>query len=351
MKKIVTLIVASILLVCMVLPLAVSAEVLWTEDFSQMNENDWIWDGDLFTIENGKLEGWAEAVVHQSNFLVDRGAPRRFKECCFKVDAAGFEDGGRDADDHYLGLWFADYVSPNGADEPDGQIVYTYGYRFEEHKVVLNVGFDNAGEDYKPADFDDTKPIAEYVVPESDAPELDPSGTDAFSIGMRVSGGVISCFFNDQKVIEFNAYRGATTCTQLGSPVILWNTNCHCTFDNLVVATADHDLFNEGAAINDPAPAQTEAPANNDTDAEAPAGNDAATEKVVEKENVVVGTDADGSAITEVVTKEVVRPAANTGAKTTGGSAAKTGDAAIIVAFVMVAALGCAVVVKKIGSK
>ena len=199
---------------------------------------------------------------------------------------------------------------------------------------MLNAGFDNAGEDFKPADFDDTKPIAEYVIPESEAPVLDPAGNSTFNIGMRVSGGVISCYFNDQKVIDFNGYRGATTCTQLGSPVILWNTNCHCTFDNVVVSTPDYNRFNESA------------------DAAAPAANDGAgaTEKVVETETRLV-TDTDGNTVVEVVTNEVARPAANTGAATTGGTAARTGDSAIVVAAVMIVALGSAIVVKKVFGK
>ena len=249
MKKALAIIILSIFMACTLLPLAAFADgaVLWTDDFSTMAENDWIWDGDLFFISNGKLEGWAEAVVHQSNFLVDRGAPRRFKECAFKVDAAGLEDGGQDSEYHGLSLWFADYISPNGDNEPDGQIVYTFGYEFESHTLKLNAAFDNAGEDYMPAGADGSVTMAEYVVPEAEAPELDTSGKSVFTLGMRINGGVISCFFNDMKVIEMTGYRGATTCTQLGSPILFINGGCHCTWDNLIATTADYDLFNEAA--------------------------------------------------------------------------------------------------------
>jgi hypothetical protein len=336
MKKAISIIIASVLLVCMILPLAVSADgsVLWTEDFSSVKENDWIWDGDLFFIENGRLEGWAEAVVHQSNFLVDRGAPRRYKECAFKIEACGLEDGGRDADSHYLGLWFADYISPYGSDDADGQIVYTWGYEFETRTVRLGASFGDAGEDFKPADYDDTKPVFEFVIPESEAPVMDVSGSGKFTIGMRLSGGVVSCFLNDKKYVDFPAYRGAVSFTQLASPVILWNTNCHCTFDNLVVSTADYNLFNESS---NPAPA--------------PVPSVTETEKVIETKKVVVGTDAEGNEITEIVTEEVVRVAASTGNGNSVGTASATGDMALIVAAVMIVALGAALVVKKVTSK
>ena len=335
MKKLISIIVMTVMLVCVILPFTVNADVLWTEDFSSVKENDWIWDGDLFFIENGKLEGWAEAVVHQSNFLIDRGAPRRYKECAWKVECAGLEDGGHDSQSHYMGLWFADYISPTGSNDPDGQIVYNFGYEFESHALRLTASFDGDGENYKPATYDDSKPLGEYIVPDAQAPELNSSGNDTFTLGMRINGGKIDCFFNDQKVISYNAVRGTTTATQLPSPVLLINGGCHCTWDNLVVATPDYNLFNESST-----------PANNDPGNNEPAETE--TEKRIETK-VVHETNEAGEDVTVIVTEEVVVPVANTGRTNTGThSSSKTGDVAIIVAVVMAVALGSAIVVKKV---
>jgi hypothetical protein len=209
---------------------------------------------------------------------------------------------------------------------------------------------------------------------------MDPSGSSTFTLGMRVSGGKAAFYMNDVKYIEMDTYRGTKTCTEVGSPILLWNNNLHCTFDNLIVTTADYNLFNESAEAEQQTPVATEAPANdapaatdapaNDNPADAPAATDApaddqgadntpadntpaagATELVVETERVVVGTDSDGNDVTEVVTREVARPAANTGTRTTGGSAARTGDMAVVVVAVMIAAVGSALVVRRISFK
>ena len=342
MKKIISIIVMSVMLVCMVLPLAVSADgtILWTDDFSSVKENDWIWDADTtcFFVDNGKLEGWAEAVVHQSNFLVDRGAPRRYKECAWKVECAGLEDGGRDAENHSLSIWFADYISPYGDPENvDGTITYLWSYCFEKKTLSLSIGFDGDAESYKPSNYPIDGPYKSYVVPDSAAPVMDSGGGCPFTLGMRIANGKAAFYLDDVKYCEIDSFRGTATATQVGSPILVFNGGCHCTFDNLVVATPDYDLFNEGSN-----------PVNND-----PGNNDPAeteTEKRIETK-VVHETNEAGEDVTVIVTEEVVVPVANTGRTNTGTGnrgASKTGDAAIVIAAVMVAAFGAAVVVKKV---
>ena len=329
MKRIITVFVICVMLACAILPVAVSADVLWTDDFSSAKQNDWIWDEDTtkFFVENGKLEGWAEAVVHQSNFLVDRGAPRRYKECAWKIECAGLEDGGRDVDEHGLSIWFADYISPYG--DPDGTtgtISYNWGYNFEKKILTLNVGFDNDGEDYKPADYPIDGPYITVSVPDSEAPYMDANGGCPFTLGMRIANGKASFYMNDKKYAEINAFRGTKTCTEVGSPLLVFNGGCHCTFDNLVVATADYNLFNESDTP------ETE------------------TQKVIETV-IVHDTDENGNDVTRVETQEVVRVAPSTGSGSSVGTATRTGDAAIIVLCVMIVSLGGALVVWKVRSR
>ena len=346
MKKLISAAIAVVMFAAMLVG-AVSAEVLWTDNFDGgFNELDWTLGGTLFTLEqNGPtssphLEGWAEAVVQQSTYGDEAPAPRVYgSNVAFKCDTWFFGDGGNESDDHWVGLWWADYFYDLDA---QNRVVYTVRVNYDKRTVILSADGVGEGETF----FPEYTEVAVWQMPESIELEMDESAPTVFSIGMRINGTQVDGFFNDMKVVSFTA----PTMHQFKSPLIFWNNQCHTGYDNWMVSTADYDLFNEGAAQNDPAPAQTEAAA---ADNEAPAGDDAAaaTEKVVEKENVVVGTDADGSAVTEVVTKEVARPAANTGAKTTGGNAAKTGDAAIIVIAVMLTALGAAIVVKKTASR
>ena len=331
MKKIICVLVLCALLACAVLEVAVSAagEVFWREDFSSADPNNWLWDGTLFYVEDGVLKGWDEAVVHQSNFPTATGGTRKYGESTLKIECIAYEDGGADKEFHSLGLWWADYIDPYATDDPTSWIIYKPHYNFERACIELEMEFTgDEAEAFRPADFPDDAVVARFEIPEDKAPNF---GIDWFSLGYRVSGGTFSIFLNDQKIVDFPCYRGAVTGTQRPSPVILLNGGCYCGFDNLVVATPDYDLFNEGAS---PAPA----PAEN------------VTEFVVDTEKVVVGTNEDGSEITDVVTAQVARPAANTGAAATGGTAARTGDGAIVVIAVMIAALGSAIAVKKVFS-
>ena len=224
--------------------------IYFSDDFSSKNEYNWIWEFG-FNINDGKLEGRPSERVFQTNFSTENNGNKRFGECAFKVTAAGLDDGGEDADEHFLALWWADYINPSGyvdVDE-DGRLVYTFGYKFETHSIYFNCDFEGEGELYKPADLDDSAPLIEIELPLSEAPVMDPDGRGDFTLGMRIKDGVISCFLNDKKYVDFNAYRGALTGRQVGSPIILWNGNCHCTFDDFIVMPADQNLFNEPQVV------------------------------------------------------------------------------------------------------
>ena len=199
--------------------------------------------------------------------------------------------------------------------------------------------------------------VARYKIPDSIAEEV---GGGWFSIGMRCVNGVVSLYYNDIKLVDFPAYRGAISFTQRPSPVILLNGGCYCAFDNVTVSTPDYDLFNEGAAAV-VTPVDTTPAGGDDSQ---PANEPDETEKVIETKvetKVVEDTNEAGEIVTrietEIVTEEVVRPAPDTGNASQGGgnqgggTSARTGDAAIIVVAVMITALGAAIVVKKVTSK
>jgi hypothetical protein len=331
MKKLIAAI-CFVMLASLVLPLAVSADgaLLFNETFDKQDPNNWMWDSTAFFVEDGVLKGWSEAKVHQSKFLTSEGGQIKYKECAVRVDCTAFDDGGEDVETHRVGLWFADYIDPYATDDPDSWIIYKPLYNFEQGVVELEMEFTgDAAQAFLPADLPQDSVVGRYAVPADQRAQI---GGDWFSLGIRVNAGVVSLFYNDVKLVDFPAYRGTLTATQRPSPILLLNGGCYCGFDNIKVSTANYNLFNES-----------------DTPAPAPAPAD--TVKTITTEKVVVGTDSDGNEITEIVTKEVVMPAAQTGTNTNPGNSTATGDMAVIVIAVMVVAIGAAVAVKKLGAR
>lgn len=328
MKKTVTLIALFAIVSCALLSVAVSAagNILWTEDFSSANPANWMWDTSKFFVEDGVCKGWDEAKVHQSFFLTEEGGTRKYKESAWRIEAIAYDDGGADAENHSLGLWYADYIDPYATDDPTSWIIYKPVYDFENASLELEMEFTgDEAEPFRPANFPDDGVVLRTRISDDIAPVMG----EWFSIGIRANAGVVSLFLNDRKVGEIAAYRGATSFTQRPSPVLLLNSGCYCGFDNLTVSTPDYDLFNEGM--------------NNGGNK---GGNDVGDPFPIETV-VVTDTDENGNVVTRVET----RPAANNGGAATGGNAARTGDAAIVVIAVMVAALGGAIAVGKVTGK
>jgi hypothetical protein len=331
MKKMVCTVIAVVMFAAILGSLAISAgDMLFTDNFDSgvFNELDWRVEGSLFAIQQGgptkspHLEGWAEAVVQQTSYGEDAPAPRVYgANFAYKVDTWFFDDGGNGADEHWVALWWADHFEDQIGND---RIVYTVRATYETRTIAIIVHGEGVGMDYFPEEVS----LAEWKIPDSVEFEMDTGSPTVFNLGMRINGTQIDGFFNGQKVVSATA----PIIHQYKCPLIFWNGQCWTGFDNVCVSTADYDLFNEGSSAS-PAPA---------------AQSPAATEKVIETKKVVVGTDEDGNDITEIVTEEVVRPAAQTSNGTTGGTSSATGDMAIAVAAVMVVALGSAIAVRKI---
>ena len=349
MKKLISAAIVAVMLVS-ALCLSVSADLLWTDDFNSgvFSEADWRVEGSLFTLQSGgptnsgHLEGYAEAVVQQSSYNDSdhpTPAPRVYgPNFAVKCDMWIFEDGGNDADEHWVALWWADHFEDQiGGD----RIVYTVRCTYETRTVAIIVHGENGGTEY----FDGDTTLSEWKIPDDVELEMDSSSPTVINLGMRINGTQIDGFFNGQKVVSATA----PIIHQNICPILFWNGGCYTGFDNWMVSTADYDLFNEGAGGGQQGGGQQGGGQQGGQQGGAQQGG--GTEKVIVKKSVVVGTDAEGNAITEIVTEEVVRQVAATGGNATGGNAAKTGDTAVIVIAVMIVALGAAIVVKKVSSR
>ncbi len=333
MRKIISFAVAAMLLGAL-LASAVSADILWSDNFDNgvFNEYDWQTNGTAFYIENGgptnspHLEGWAEAVVQQTSYGENAPAPRVYgPSFAVKCDTWFYDDGGNGAEEHWVALWWADHFEDNIGLDVD-RIVYMVRCTYETRKVEIIAHGENGGSDY----FDGDHILSEWQIPDSVELEMDPASPTVFNLGMRVNGTQIDGFFNGQKVVSATA----PVIHQFKCPLLFWNGGCWTGFDNWVVSTPDYNLFNETAA---PVVNPVDPGANNG------GGNGGSTEP---ETYIVTDTDAEGNVVTSIETRE----RANTGSGS-GSGGAVTGDVAVTVAVVMILSLGAAVVVKKIASR
>jgi len=341
MKKIFAILMVCAMLCAAVLPMTVSAAgmVLFQDKFDSMDNNDWMWDGTLFEVVDGRLEGYAGAVVQQSNYSSENDGIRKWGTgTSFAIDAMCLDDD-RGNGDNFLALWWADYFKVDEDDEStDSRIVYRFGYKWQEQKYFIDVEYQ--GEDGLSAEYSENKD-GERVEILIDGPEykMDVSKPDVVRLGMKIDNGVISCYDGNKLIYAYNAERGALCGTGFASPILLWNNGSYCAFDNFIVTTADYNLFNESAS-------DTTAPVADDT-------TKAADETSKVETKTVVVTDENGEAHTEIVT-EIVTNAPKQETNNNGGNSnnggAQTGDMAVIVVAVMVVALGAAIVVKKVNA-
>ena len=353
MKKLFAIALSVVMLAAMVVPMTVNAAgvLLFQDTFDENLIDNWMTVESHFECVDGHLEGYHDAVVHQSQYQEEYGddgaegnklwgAGTSFKVECWAYDSDSAGDNLRQ------GIWWADYFEQTFDNE--GRITYTFYYNFVTDQFTLEGSFEKSGLDLFP-DPDDlpvveegAEPLAGFscVLESADAPDfkMDMNDADHYTLGMKVDNGVIYCYCNDKQIFAHQAERGAICGTEAKSPFLLWNIGLWCCFDNVQVATADYCLFGEKAE-------DTQAPGT-----DAPVVTEPLTTKI--EEVVVTEIGEDGEIVTRIETQIVTAaPQADTqnqpsGGNTTGG--AQTGDMAVIVIAVMVAALGAAVVVKKV---
>lgn len=329
-----------------------AAEIYMQDDFSgeENNPENWITElGTKFFVEDGMLQGYKDAVVHQSAYSnPDEG--REFGKnrdwTTFAVEMKfRIVENDSPGSNQELGFWIRAY----GDDfcETIGQ-VYTLGYDHTNKAYVI-------GRDSLSA----TSDLNIVSVPAQEWQE----GADApwHTLGIKVeASGMISLYADGVKVLEANtADTSVTGSTEEFSvmgihdtPLLLLNGNNYVQMDDIVVASPDY--FSEG---NTPAPGgdDTNPPAGDDTNN---GGND------VNNGGNTGNTGNNGGNNGGNTGSNGNNGSGNTGNNGAGNSnpnatdtnknqsgAASTGDALYIAVAVAVAAIGTAVIVKKVYSK
>ncbi len=338
MKKLTALFVCIVMIAA---TFAVSAsaagEILWYEDFSDKftNPNNWILEGNEFFCDdftdasNPCIVAYDAGVVCQMEYSSESPNPRKYANFSMmsKIQVRDFDADG----DHKVGFWWRDDFYEN-ADELGVELGEIYNVMVNMDTMTIDLTVE--GEENPRA----TAPVSGLEV-----------GGDWFTLGWRIVPGKISCFVNNQKLIDYaSADIGATQ----QSPILLLNNNCYSAWDDVVVATADYNLFNESDVAPAPGTSDNGTTANQ-------GGNATQAPEATTSKKVVEVTDEQGNAVTDAsgnkVTEEIIvtdAPVAdtNTGA-VQGGNSTTTGDVSFVVICVMVATLGCAVIVKKVNVK
>ena len=328
----------SILMICAMLAALVavpaSAQIYVSDDFSTFNTNIWFEAG-YFEPVDGRLEGYSEAVVHSTLYESD-GADGYlpcntvWNQFTYQVDVwcEPDRDGANSA-----GLWYANH-QPLISGEATDRDTYTVMYECNTSTVALLKNTVN------PLDEDTTKVLGTYVVPGEPGANIN---GDPINLGMKVEAGKITGYVDG---VEFASYSDATLGISL-SPLILWNNGCHVYFDNFKVG----DLTE--LPYGNPTPDTTAGNGGDDTNGgnepTPPTPTTPPETEIITK--IETDTDVEGNTVTKVVSEVVTKAPADTNTnKPAGGTGAQTGDMVVIVAAVMIIALGSAIVVKKVSS-
>ena len=329
----------SILMICAMLAALVavpaSAQIYVSDDFSTFNTNLWFEAG-YFEPVDGRLEGYSEAVVHST--LYENDGADGYLPCntvwsqfTYQVDVwcEPDRDGANSA-----GLWYANH-QPLISGEATDRDTYTVMYECNTSTVALLKNTVN------PLDEDTTKVLGTYVVPGEPGANIN---GDPINLGMKVEAGKITGYVDG---VEFASYSDATLGISL-SPLILWNNGCHVYFDNFKVG----DLTE--LPYGNPTPDTTAGNGGDDTNGgnvpTPPTPTTPPETEIITK--IETDTDVEGNTVTKVVSEVVTKAPADTNTnKPAGGTGAQTGDMVVIVAAVMIIALGSAIVVKKVSSK
>jgi len=169
-------------------------------------------------------------------------------------------------------------------------------------------------------------------------------GTEYFTMGMSVTEGRVRCFYNDQLIFDFvDSANEFLIGKAIESPVLFWNCGNFVKINNVKIASPEH-LF--------PIPAETETTLITESPVDGTEGTDAPvdnTDAPVDNTDAPVdNTDAPADN-TDAPADNTDAPEADTvGTTGTQKPSTSTGDATFVVVAAMVAALGSALIVKKV---
>ena len=301
------------------------------ENFTSMESFMQNFIAGAFYVEDGLLFGYNEARTFMSNYtnentFFDNG-PTTWLTYDSVVELAIAEDEFADPEAREICISYCN-DNPYYEGRTDGRMFLNFVYVKATGEFMLTHGGVGSTSEEEILDVPVPMEIAE--------------DGEFFKLGMSVSKGRVRCFYNDQLIFDF--VDTANDCLighVIESPFLLWNTNNFVQVKNVKIAS-DGYLFpldeTVDTTVGTEAPVDsteaTEAPADSDEATEAPADSDEAPEAPADSNEAPEATEA---------------PEADTvGTTGTQQPSTSTGDATFVVVAAMVAALGSALIVKKV---
>ena len=232
MKKTISALVALILSLSLALPCA--AEILYDDPFDEFNDE--FWDNKnrtKFVVEDGVLDGFDDAVIHQSHSDWNNPVYGAFTEYTAWVDVY-IEENAVDGP-YTAGLWYTNIYDQLalGYDHVER---YKLHYNCEDSTVYLLIESDRK----RIKDIGDEKIGSDRVLASlklEDEPGENYEG-EPVRLGLRVEKGKITAYANGQFVGEYS-YSGIG---KYYSAMILCNYGCHAAFDNFVVGDLEENI-------------------------------------------------------------------------------------------------------------
>ena len=355
MKKLITMGLVAAMLVCMmVVSVSAAPQTVYVyDDFEDdaYSGTVWFWDGALFATaeEGGYVSGDRNAVVLQGNFtqrnpetsVLEGGTTAAggvSTEVDFRIDHAYGPDS-------YIGLWYE--ITPNiTVDGTETQQALTASVSLNPTTGDINV---YAGPDMAPQGNEEDGTLGTYLLATGNVGAVAVGeDVDWNKLGMNVSPtGLISAYYNHELV----ASGQIPNCpANFQSIVILWNSACAVSFDNFLSASPDWDLTqvydpNGGgddttddtqAPVDSTDPDDTQAPSDPD-DTQAPSDPSDPDDTQAPSDPSDPDDTQNGNTTTAPDTDRPNSP--------------QTADTLVLFAVAAIAALGVAVVVKKVSAK
>lgn len=225
--------------------------------------------------------------------------------------------------------------NPRNAGTTDSRIFMAFGYDCTGRQFFFHNGLGYEG--------DETTDFMPSV-----AAEINDDGNTFYKFGMSITRGRIRCYFEDKLIFDFvDTADEYMIAKDINSPFLAWNTNNFFQIDAIDIASPGYIYPLSDAA-------DTTAPNGGDNNQ---GGNQGGNETPVTSQKIEIVTKVvtNEAGETEVVTEtQIVNVPVTPDTNKNGSSVSTsttTGDAAFVVVAVMVAALGCALIVKKVNVK
>ena len=359
MKKLITMGLVAAMLVCMmVVSVSAAPQTVYVyDDFEDdaYSGTVWFWDGSLFATaeEGGYLFGDKNAVVMQGWYenrdpatsIITGGTTAAggvSTEVDFRIDYAYTADS-------YIGLWYE--ITPSiSVDDTETQKALTASVSLNPTTGDINV---YAGPGMAPQGSEEDGDEGAYLLATGNVGAVAVGeDVDWNKLGMNVSPtGLISAYYNHELV----ASGQIPNCpANFQSIVILWNSGCAVNFDNFLSASPDWDLtqvydpngggddttYDTQAPVDSTDPGDTQAPSDSSDpdDTQAPSDPDD-TQAPSDPDDTQAPSDPSDPDDTQ------------NGNTTTAPNSPQTADTLVLFAVAAIAALGVAVVVKKVSAK